>query len=142
MKRERKREMPKNQLADDDIILLTKTGRTRVLKAGDYWINRNTPLGEPADWYERKPYNGRRLIDHSEILGKMCKGELEIFSCKMTAERWAILCGLRLPFSKRWFHNGQVLTTCDKPFRTYREAMRQMLSRLDAKRKREANVKK
>lgn len=142
MKRERKREMPKNQLADADIILLTKTGRTRVLKAGDYWINRNTPVGEPADWYERKPYHGRRLMDHSEILGKMCKGELEIHPCKMTEERWAILCGLQIPFSKRWFHNGQVLTTCDKPFRTYKQAMRQMLAEQRAKRKKAANVKK
>lgn len=142
MKRERKREMPKNQLADDDIILLTKTGRTRVLKAGDYWINRNTPVGEPADWYERKPYHGRRLMDPSEILGKICKGELEIYPCKMTEERWAILCGLQIPFSKRWFHNGQVLTTCDKPFRTYKQAMRQMLAEQRAKRKREANAKK
>lgn len=142
MKRERKREMPKNQLADADIILLTKTGRTRVLKAGDYWINRNTPVGEPADWYERKPYHGHRLMDHSEILGKMCKGELEIHPCKMTEERWAILCGLQIPFSKRWFHNGQVLTTCDKPFRTYKQAMRQMLAEQRAKRKKAANVKK
>ncbi len=121
--------MVKTQLADDDIILLTKTGRTRVLKAGDYWINRNTPVGEPADWYERKPYNGRRWIDPSEILGKMYKGELEIFSCKMTEERWAILCGLQLQFSKRWFYNGQVLTTYVKPFRTYREALRDMKAR-------------
>lgn len=133
MKRERKQELPKKQLADGDIILLTKNGRTRVLRAGDYWINRNTPVGEPADWYERKPYNGRRLMDTSEILGKMCKGELEIFSCTMTEERWAILCGLQLPFSKRWFHNGQVLTTCDKPFRTYKQAMRQLATRRRAK---------
>lgn len=135
MKQERKQETPKRQLADDDIILLTKTGRTRVLKAGDYWINRNTPVGEPADWYERKPYHGRRLMDPSEILGKMCKGELEIYPCKMTEERWTILRGLQLPFSKRWFHNGQVLTTCDKPFRTYKEAMRDMKAR-------QRNVKK
>lgn len=121
--------MVKTQLADGDIILLTKTGRTRVLRVGNYWINRNTPVGEPADWYERKPYNGRRLIDPSEILGKMYKGELEIFSCKMTEERWAILCGLQLQFSKRWFYNGQVLTTCDKPFRTYKEALRDMKTR-------------
>lgn len=142
MNREREQEMPKNQLADNDIILLTKTGRTRVLKAGDYWINRNTPVGESADWYERKPYNGRRLMDTSEILGKMCKGELEIFSCHMTPERWAILQGLQIPFSKRWFHNGQVLTTCDKPFRTYKQAMRQLQARSNAKRKKAANVRK
>jgi len=133
MKRERKQELPKKQLADGDIILLTKNGRTRVLRAGDYWINRNTPVGEPADWYERKPYNGRRLMDTSEILGKMCKGELEIFSCTMTEERWTILRGLQLPFSKRWFHNGQVLTTCDNPFRTHRQAMRQLAIRRRAK---------
>lgn len=142
MKRERGQAMSKTKLADDDIILLTKTGRTRVLKAGDYWINRNTPVGEPADWYERKPYNGRRLIDHSEILGTMCKGELEIFSCHMTEERWAILQGLQIPFSKRGFHNGQVLTTYDKPFRTYKQAMRQLQARLNVKRKKADNAKK
>lgn len=38
------------------------------------WINRGTPVGEPADFYEVKPYNGRRGF---EPLLRISAGKIE-----------------------------------------------------------------
>lgn len=40
----------------------TKTG-VKIIPPGKWWINRNTPVGEPADFYECKPHNGYKLLD-------------------------------------------------------------------------------
>lgn len=46
-----------------DILYPKRNGEYRVIKAGSWWINRNTPVGEPAELWERKPYGGRKLLD-------------------------------------------------------------------------------
>ena len=117
--------MPNAKLIDGSIVLLRKTGKIKILRPDKYWINRNTPGGEPADFYEYKPFNGRRLISQEEILGTICKGELEVFDCKLTGVRWGIISQLPFPLSKRLFHNGQVYATIDNPFRTLEQALKE-----------------
>ena len=34
--------------------------RYRLIPKSKTWINKNTPVGEPAEYYEKKPYGGRR----------------------------------------------------------------------------------
>jgi len=34
-----------------------------IIKAGNWYLNRNTPVGEDAELIERKPYNGYRILD-------------------------------------------------------------------------------
>lgn len=41
----------------------------RDIHPHNWWINRNTPVGEDADVYERKPHNGYRRIPWRDILG-------------------------------------------------------------------------
>ncbi len=45
-----------------------RTGKIVILQPDQFFINRNTEVGEPADFYERKPFNGRRYIPEREIL--------------------------------------------------------------------------
>lgn len=52
------------------LIVRKRGGGERVIPAGRWWINRNTPVGEDAQFWEIKPYNGRREILRREILGQ------------------------------------------------------------------------
>jgi len=63
--------VPKYWCADtrDDIYLLRKTGKIKCIKSGNWWVNRSTPVGEDAEFYERKPYGGNRQFYESEIVG-------------------------------------------------------------------------
>ncbi len=45
-------------------IIVKDRGRYRLVK--DYWIDRNTPVGDPADFFERKPFGGNKYIENPE----------------------------------------------------------------------------
>lgn len=46
-----------------DILYPKRGGGFRLIKAGKWWINQNTPVGEPADLWEVKPFGGKKLLD-------------------------------------------------------------------------------
>jgi hypothetical protein len=46
-----------------DIFYPKRTGGYRVIKAGKWWINQNTPPGEDAELWEVKPYGGKKQLD-------------------------------------------------------------------------------
>lgn len=58
-----------------DILYPKCNGGYRVIKAGNWWINRNTPVGEPAELWERKPYGGQKLLD-TEKMKKVTEEDL------------------------------------------------------------------
>lgn len=81
-------------------------------------INRNTPVGDPVDYYEIKPYGGRKYIKQSDILGIVNNnGEFEIHNCIMTKDRLSIIKGIKFTISKDLFYNGWCYTTIKNPFR-------------------------
>lgn len=43
-------------------------GETRTIKADKWWINRNTPVGEDAEIWERKPYGELNQIWREHIV--------------------------------------------------------------------------
>ena len=43
-------------------------GGERRIESGRWWINKNTPVGEDAEIWERMPHSGRRLIDDRKII--------------------------------------------------------------------------
>lgn len=50
--------------------LIVKKGHKEVhLNSDQYVIDRNTGLGENADYYEVKPHGGRKWIRPNDILG-------------------------------------------------------------------------
>ena len=49
------------------IYLKTRHRRRRVM-AGDWWINKNTPVGEDAEFWERKLYSGRKEFYKEDIV--------------------------------------------------------------------------
>lgn len=104
-------------------VCLYRRGQVRWIDASDLLINRNTPRGEPADLYERKPFGGRRLLEDDELLGRLVDGAFKISDCTMTPDRYAVISSLGLPISSNLFHNGAVYTTYDKPFKTLKEAL-------------------
>ena len=53
---------------NDTLILKGRGGKERRIPPSKWWINRNTPVGEEADLYERKPYGGKRLINWDEVI--------------------------------------------------------------------------
>jgi len=46
----------------DSLVLKSPKGE-KVVPPGKWWINRNTPVGEDADYWERMPYGGKRWIN-------------------------------------------------------------------------------
>lgn len=52
----------------DNLVLRGRKGSERIIKQGKWWINRNTPVGEDAEYWESKPYGGKRLISRKEII--------------------------------------------------------------------------
>jgi hypothetical protein len=108
----------------DKTICLYRNGKVKWISNFDLLINRNTPRGEPADYYERKPFNGRRMLANEELLGRIVNGEFEIDDAKMTDERLSAIKGLDIPISSKLFYNGAVYTTIDSPFKTLKQALR------------------
>ena len=52
----------------DDLVLRRPGGKEKVVKSGKWWINRNTPVGDPVEYYERKPHDGYREFYPKEII--------------------------------------------------------------------------
>ena len=59
------------QLLDRNKPLIVKKrgGGERIIPYDKWFINRNTPVGEEADVYERKPYGGKKYIPWDKIIG-------------------------------------------------------------------------
>ena len=100
-------------------MVLYKRGKFKVLL--HYYINRNTPVGEPPNFYEPKPYGVKRLIDEKEIFG-FIKGDIfSIYSCTMTDVRMQLINKFvknnSLKISNELFHNGYVYTTYQDPLK-------------------------
>ena len=53
---------------DYDIMYPKKDGSWRIIKAGKWYINQNTPCGEPAELWERKAYDGRKRLDINKYM--------------------------------------------------------------------------
>lgn len=55
---------------DESFALIVKKrgGGERVIKSGNWWMDRQTPVGENAEIFERMPYDGRRTIPRNTIL--------------------------------------------------------------------------
>lgn len=61
--------MHRDQLRSGDTLILAKRGGGERFVPGDkWWIDRNTPVGEDADLYERKPYGGKRYVSWKELI--------------------------------------------------------------------------
>lgn len=56
-------------LPGDTLIIRKRAGGEQRLLAKNWYLNRNTPVGEDAEIWECKPFNGRRFISRSEIIG-------------------------------------------------------------------------
>lgn len=52
-----------------DIKYPKRGGGYRIIKAGNWWVNQDTPVGEPADLWERKPFDGKKLLDITKAIG-------------------------------------------------------------------------
>lgn len=106
-------------------ICLYKNGKVRWIAEFDFLIDKNTPRGDPANLYERKPYGGKRLLGDGEALGRLRNGLFEIDNCLMTLERLKVISELGVSVStSHLFHNGRVLTTIKQPFKTLKQALR------------------
>lgn len=51
----------------DTIVVRTRNGE-RKIPAGKWWVNRCTPVGDDAELWERKPWDGRRYIDWRDVV--------------------------------------------------------------------------
>jgi len=51
----------------DVVIVRTRNGE-RKIPAGKWWVNRHTPVGEDAELWERKPWDGRRYVDWRDVV--------------------------------------------------------------------------
>ncbi len=59
----------------NDLVVKKRGGGERVITAERYWIDRNTPVGEDADYYEIKPYGGKRYIPIDSIIRKIPRND-------------------------------------------------------------------
>lgn len=50
------------------LIVRKRGGGERFISPGKWWVNRNTPVGEDVEVWERMPHQGRRLIDDKNII--------------------------------------------------------------------------
>lgn len=51
-----------------DIQYPKRDGSLRTIKRGNWWINQNTPVGEDAELWERKPYGGKKLLNIHKMI--------------------------------------------------------------------------
>ena len=52
------------------LVVKKRGGGERIIPPSKFWFDRNTPVGEDADVWERMPHNGRRLIQWSDVIRK------------------------------------------------------------------------
>lgn len=50
------------------IIIKSRGGKERRISPDKWWVNRNTPVGEDAELWERMPYQGKRRISWDKIV--------------------------------------------------------------------------
>lgn len=55
-------------IKESTIYVKKRGGGERAIPPGKWYINRNTPVGEDAEIWERMPHNGRREIFRQDIL--------------------------------------------------------------------------
>jgi hypothetical protein len=53
---------------DSVVLKRYRYDRERIIKPGKWYIDRNTPVGDDARFYERKPYGGKREVPFQEIV--------------------------------------------------------------------------
>ena len=58
---------------NDSLIVRSGKDKYKVLSADKYIINRNTPVGESPDYYEKKPYGGKKPIEPLAAITKTGK---------------------------------------------------------------------
>ena len=54
---------------NDHIIYKKRGGGEKLIPSNKWRINRNTPVGEPADLYEERPYGGLKLLEWNNVIG-------------------------------------------------------------------------
>jgi len=52
------------------VIVKRGKDKYKIIDEKKLIINRNTPVGEDADFYEKKPYGGKKMIDPLVIIGE------------------------------------------------------------------------
>lgn len=52
----------------DTLIYPKRGGGEKRIPSGKWWINRNTPVGEPAELWEKMPYGGQRILDFNKLI--------------------------------------------------------------------------
>ena len=52
----------------DTLIVRKRGGGERRIPSGKWWINKNTPVGDDAELFERMPYNGRRELRWDDLI--------------------------------------------------------------------------
>jgi len=52
----------------DTLLYAKRGGGERRVPPGKWWVNRNTPVGDEAELWERMPHDGRRLLDWDKLL--------------------------------------------------------------------------
>jgi hypothetical protein len=52
---------------EDILVYRTRKGE-RLIHAGNWWVNRCTPVGEDAELWESKSFNGAAQLSRSEII--------------------------------------------------------------------------
>ncbi len=52
----------------EKLVIKKRGGGERTLAPYRWFIDQNTPVGEDADFYEVKPFGGRRRISRAEIV--------------------------------------------------------------------------
>jgi len=55
-------------LNDKDVLIYKYGNRERKIPPNKWWVNRRTAVGEDAELYERKPYNGKKMLDWDNII--------------------------------------------------------------------------
>jgi len=53
---------------DDTLVVRNRNNTERHVPPHKWWINRNTPVGEDAELWERMPHSGRRAIEFKSIV--------------------------------------------------------------------------
>jgi hypothetical protein len=53
---------------DSLVLKRSKSAKERTIKGGNWFIDRNTPVGDDAILYERKPYGGKREVALREVV--------------------------------------------------------------------------
>lgn len=51
------------------VVVCRNAKGSRDIPARKWWVHRDTPVGEDADIYERKPYGGNKYHPYTKILG-------------------------------------------------------------------------